>query len=240
MIVNYPKILRAPWDGIPDTLLIAEEGPVKANPAYQQAKTGDVAAAKTLAADFVGPPALDALQRLVGEQGIILVPVHAIEDQGINRIPAAFAELLASRLGLSVATGVVQGNVVSHTGSTGWQRMARPPVFDGPVTAGAGFLLVDDFIGQGGTLANLRGYLIANGGKVAGAVTLTGKGYSAKLSLDVATLRQLRQKHDSELEAWWEETFGYGFDCLTESEARYLIRAENADTIRARILEARS
>ena len=40
-------------------------------------------------------------------------------------------------------------------------------------------------------------------------------------------------------EAWWKERFGYGFDCLTHSEARYLERAEDADSIRERLLEAR-
>jgi len=36
------------------------------------------------------------------------------------------------------------------------------------------------------------------------------------------------------------ETFGYDFTCLIESEARYLERAEDADTIRNRLAEARA
>jgi len=55
-----------------------------------------------------------------------------------------------------------------------------------------------------------------------------------------STLTQLRGKHGAELEIWWKNTFGDGFDCLTESEVCYLHRAENADTIRARLAEARS
>jgi len=69
---------------------------------------------------------------------------------------------------------------------------------------------------------------------------LTGKGYSATLALRADTLTALRAKHGPELEDWWRKTFGYGFDALTESEARYLLRAENADAVRDRILEARS
>ena len=89
-------------------------------------------------------------------------------------------------------------------------------------------------------MANLRGFLMESEGEVSGAVTLTGKAYSAKLALSPQTLTQLRDKHGSELEQWWKKTFGYGFERLTESEARYLFRAEDADTVRTRILTARS
>ena len=73
---------------------------------------------------------------------------------------------------------------------------------------------------------------------VVGAVTLTGKSYSAKLALRPDTLRDLRAKHGTELEDWWHERFGHRFDGLTESEARYLVRAEDAHTVRAKLVEA--
>jgi hypothetical protein len=44
----------------------------------------------------------------------------------------------------------------------------------------------------------------------------------------------LRAKH-GELEVGRRNRFGFGSDSLTESEARYLERTENADTIRSRI-----
>ena len=49
----------------------------------------------------------------------------------------------------------------------------------------------------------------------------------------------LREKHGGELESWWQDTFGYGFNFLTESEARYLARADSVELIRDRILAAR-
>jgi hypothetical protein len=101
-------------------------------------------------------------------------------------------------------------------------------------------VLVDDFIGQGGTLANLRGYTLAGGAEVIGAAALTGKGYSAKLALCPQTPHSIRNRYGKELESWWRQSFGYGFDKLTESEARYLLRAEDADTIRGRMAQARS
>jgi hypothetical protein len=68
---------------------------------------------------------------------------------------------------------------------------------------------------------------------------LTEKPYSAKLSLEQATLSALRAKHGDKPESWWKEAFGYGFEFLTESEARYLERADEAQLIRDRLIAAR-
>jgi len=238
--MDIAKIQRVPWDHFPDVLIVGDESRVKSHPAYESAKTGDAGSAKILSAAFVSPRILQKIQELGAGRKPVLVPVHAIEDRGINRIPAAFAELLAGLMDLEVADNIIQANVVSHTGATGWERMARPPAFDGQVPAGTDCLLIDDFVGQGGTLANLRSFLIHGGAKAIGAITLTGKDYSAKLALNSATLDLLRHKHGPEIEIWWRQIFDYGFECLTESEARYLLRAEDAHTIRARILAARS
>jgi hypothetical protein len=99
-------------------------------------------------------------------------------------------------------------------------------------------LLVDDFIGQGGTLANLIGYVESAGGHAVGATVLTGKPYSAKLAPDEEQIRALRAKHGREFENWWRERFGFGFDCLTRSEARYLEKSADAQAIRDRLIEA--
>ncbi len=98
--------------------------------------------------------------------------------------------------------------------------------------------MVDDFIGQGGTLANLRGRVEKGGGKVIGAVALTGKAYSAKLSPLEEQLNELRKKHGQAFERWWQGHFGHAFDCLTQSEARYLARSPDVDTIRNRLAAA--
>jgi hypothetical protein len=106
------------------------------------------------------------------------------------------------------------------------------------VVVGRNYVLVDDFVGQGGTLANLRGHIIHAGATVTGAVTLTGKAYSARLAPRDGTLRDLAAKHGKELQDWWLEAFGYELAQSTESEARYLIRAEDVDTIRAKLAAA--
>jgi len=48
----------------------------------------------------------------------------------------------------------------------------------------------------------------------------------------------LRLKHGEGLEDWWNQRFGFGFDCLTESEARYLLNTPDVDRIRNKIIAA--
>ena len=158
--------------------------------------------------------------------------------RGVNAIPAALAELLSERLAVPFRASVVQTNVVGHTGADGYGRLARQARFGGDVDTNCEYVMVDDFIGQGGTLANLRGWIEKCGGKVVGAVALTGKLYSAKLNPDREQIRELREKHGSDFEIWWRDRFGHTFDCLTQSEARYLARSPDVDTIRSRLAAA--
>ncbi len=229
---------RSPWHGFPDVLIHAGESAVKQHPSYPAAKSGDDLAASELVGDTLNAGKVQALADLLAGRTPVLVSAHAVEQHGVNAIPEALADELGRQLGWGVDSNVVQSNIVAHTGADGFSRLARQAAFDGPVSPGTEYVMVDDFVGMGGTLANLRGYLMAHGGKVLAAVALTGKDYSARLALTDATLNQLRNSHGAELEHWWQERFAHAFDALTESEARYLARTEDADTVRNRIVAA--
>lgn len=231
--------IRTPLDNFPDVIIHASETAVKKHPRYKDAKSGDSEAAIELVQTTINDKQVEALKILLGGRTPLLVSAHAYEADGVNAIPEAFADELAGRLDLLVDSGVVQTNVVAHTGSDGYGRLARQPVFEGDVISGMDYVLVDDFVGMGGTLANFRGYIKAQGGIVLAAVALTGKPYSAKLTLDASQLQELRKKHGTELEAWWQETFSHTFDCLTQSEARYLARSPDAYTIRNRVIASK-
>lgn len=229
---------RSDWGEFPDVHIFADIAPVKSHPQYSNAKAGDAVAADALIEDVLAPGMIEGLRSVTDRSRPFLLAIHALEDVGMNAIPRALARRLSKGLDLAVADGIIQINRVLHTGADGYHRLSFPPVFDGKVEHGE-YFLVDDFIGQGGTLANLRGYVETNGGRVLGGVVLCGKTYSARLRLTEGTLQLLRQKHGPELEEWWIATFGYGFERLTESEARYLERARDSDTIRARLAAAR-
>jgi len=228
---------RTTWGSFPDVVIHADEPVLKKHPDYLAAKQGDSAAAErvVLAVSTIG--ALDQISALIGTARPTLVAVHALETQGMNAIPRVFAQILGQTLDLPAQKNVVQVNRVTHTGADGYSRLALPALFDGEVGVGQ-YFLVDDFVGQGGTLANLRGFLEHRGGTVVGATVLGGKAYSAKLRLELETLNLLRAKHGQMLENWWHATFGFGFDRLTESEARYLIRVDDAHAVPDRIIAA--
>jgi len=230
---------RTPWQGFPDVLILSTESAVKRHPEYAAAKGGDITSARRMMESLVSEPAYHAVEVALAGRDPVLVAVHAFEAEGINRIPTVLAEALAERLDLWAEPNIVQINRVGHTGASGWHRLAFPPLFDGQVEAGEHYVLVDDFVGQGGTLTNLKGFIESRGGVAVLAVTLTGKPYSAKLVPSSETLRALRNRHGPALENWWLETSGFDFDRLTESESRYLARAGDADSVRDRLLAAR-
>jgi adenine/guanine phosphoribosyltransferase-like PRPP-binding protein len=221
----------------PDAVLLASESAVKQHPDYRAAKSGSASAAVRLVHELVSDELIDALGRHLHEPLPIVASIHAQERDGINEIPEALAVRVAERLGLKTDASLVQTNVVNHTGADGFSRLARQALFAGDVIEGTAYLIVDDFIGQGGTMANFRGHIVKNGGHVVCAVALTGKPYSARLALSDEQLGELRDKHGG-LENWWRGRFGFGFEALTQSEARYLARTADADTIRDRVAEA--
>jgi hypothetical protein len=230
---------RVPLYGMPDAVILTAVRAAKNDPNYAAAKGGDPLQAAALIENLVGLDQIDLVRRLLDGRQPIVSPIHALETAGFNEIPLALAVALAHALTLQIETSVIQLSTAGHTGASGWHRLANPAIFGGDVTRDAEYLLVDDFIGQGGTVANLAGFIRSKGGEVLGVTTLTGQTRSARLGPDQRLIDSLREKHGENLEDWWKERFGYGFDCLTYSEARYLERVEDADTVRARIIEAR-
>ena len=232
---------RVPWRNFPDAALLAPERETRVHPEYAAAKSGDATAAARLVTALINEENLARVGSLLDrrdEGRPLLVSAHAYEREGLNAIPAALARLISERFAIPFDTEIVQTNIVGHTGADGYGRLARQAAFDGKVESGREYVMVDDFIGQGGTLANLRGWVEKKNGKVIGAVGLTGKTYSAKLNPTLEQLHELREKHGPELENWWRKQFGHTFDCLTQSEARYLARSPDIDTIRNRLATA--
>jgi hypothetical protein len=208
---------------------------VRAHPDYPAAKGGDTEAALRLLNYSLDPAKVGALQRAIGDRHPIVVAVHAEEAAGRNKIPQAYAETLAHRLGLKTDDAIVVANRPMRTGARGLYRIMTRAGFDGPVEAGRDYLIVDDHVSQGGTLADLRSFIRERGGNVIGATTLTGNDKRATLAPLPSTLARLRERFPG-LEPWWKEHFGHGFDGLTQSEAAYLDRYSSADSIRNTVL----
>jgi hypothetical protein len=163
-----PQPLRYSWGVFPPVWIHAGETEVKQHPAYDAAKAGDPDASYWLVTETL---ALDIVAQLaVAFAGMnpILVSAHAVERAGVNARPEALADIIAKQLGWRADGGIVQTNIVAHTGADGFSRMARQAEFGGDVAPQQNYVLVDDFVGQGGTLANLRSHIVRGGGVVPG------------------------------------------------------------------------
>ncbi|MEY2631908.1 MAG: hypothetical protein RIR00_562 [Pseudomonadota bacterium] len=232
-----PLAPRVPWpEDFPSVAIHAAESRVKKHPAYTAAKAGNAAASLTLVGEVADDRLVMALS-VYRDRDPLILPVHGLEGVSLNTIPLALGVSVAKRLGYDLDTSIVQTTKAGHTGAVGWWRLRSPALFGGTVESGRSYILIDDFIGMGGTYANLRGYIETKGGIVLCAQSLTGQPRSAVLTLQLKTLEALRGKHGT-LEPWWQAEFGYGFDALTESEALYLLRTEDANTIRRRLAAA--
>lgn len=203
-----------------------------AHPGYQSAKAGDPDAALTLAIDLLDRARVQTLRSAFAGGVALLLPVIADEMAGFNAIPDAMAQVLGRILDLPVIAGeIVQTNKVGHTRAPAFQRLVTPAMFDGDVHAGAAYILVDDHVGLGGTLANLRGYVEVLGGRVVAMTTLTESRNAKRISLRSETRDMLWERHGEKLDQLWNAQFGHGIDCLTEVEAHQLCRQQSVVSI---------
>ena len=169
----------------------------------------------------------------------MLLPVTALEDTGFNAIPDAMADILADALGWPRSAGdIVQVNRVGHTRARAFNRLVTPAAFEGKVVKGADYVLIDDHVGLGGTLANLKGYVEVAGARVVAMSTLTESREARHIALQPVTQAMLWERHGEALDALWKGQFGHGIDCLTNVEGRILGREQTVDRIRDRLAQA--
>ena len=174
-VAPAPLPPRAPWPpGFPQVIVHSEVVLRDHHPSYAAAKSGDDEAALALVEDLLSAAATASLRELLAGRAAILLPISAIETTGFNAIPDAMAQVLAVELGLPVSFGeIVQNNRVGHTRAPAFNRLVTPAAFEGPVAVGQDYVLIDDHVGLGGTLANLRGHIESHGGRVLVMTTLT-------------------------------------------------------------------
>jgi hypothetical protein len=235
---------RTPWKpGFPNVLIHGDLAVRDAMPEYHEAKRGSAQDALRLARALVSDSVCDQLVAITRARAnpVRLVAVTARERMGVNLIPDLMADVIARRTGLEADTGaIVQTNTVSHTRARSLQRIVTPAEFAGPVQAGVDYIVIDDHIGLGGTIANLKGWIEINGGRVIVATCLTASPLSEQLAIGEATRDMLLNKYGRDLNPFWKEHFGHGLDCLTDREGRALVqaRAQSVDALAARLSEA--
>ncbi|MDF7675975.1 PriCT-2 domain-containing protein [Neisseriaceae bacterium ESL0693] len=237
---EWQKPDRTPWGDFPPVIRNGNMGELKNEPEYRAAKGGDVLAAAHLISKLINDHTAEAIQHMIGEHKPYIVPVQAEEATGKNKIPLAMANAFSQKLGLPIDYDIWQANKVSRTGAGIDHRLAFQPKFNGKVEAGREYILMDDTLSVGSTIANLKGYIETHGGKVLGAAVMTAHEGSLNIVIKPTMIQAINRKHGDGMDKLWKEEFGYGIDKLTQGEAGHLRAAKNVDAIRTRISAARN
>ncbi len=220
---------------LPAVLLANRLGTGKNDPDGALGKCGDAQAAFRYASRMVTKDFIESIQKSIGDSPTRILGVTALEAGGLNAIPHAAAHIIAAQLGQQADDDIYQSNRPMRTHKGGLERIFHQPTFAGEVRAGERYFLIDDTLTQGATLANLANYITSKGGIVSGIAALDGKSYSVIIKPSYEVITKLIQKF-GDIEDHFERAFGYGFDQLTQSEARYLANFEPAELVRERIL----
>lgn len=231
-----PQEIRTAWNDFPPVISNGKLGDLKNEPEYPAAKAGDVVQSALLVEKLLKDETVQEIKNLIGDNQPILVPIQSEEASGKNRIPQATAFALAEKLGLQVDESIYQSNTAKRTDTGVYHRYVSPPEFKGEVQAGKSYLIVDDTLSVGGTIATLKGYIENNGGKVIGSTVMTAHALKVDIPIQPNMLQSLQQKQS--LNEYWKQEFGYGVDKLTQQEAGHL-RKPTLEQIQERVQEAR-
>lgn len=209
---------------------------------YRAAKCeADRLAAKRIVDDMVTEAVIDGLIddledfMAAGRPIVLVVPTPAfgvpeeVDEDGrgnvklLNVLPAQFAAHLAERLDAEVDTEILQIARVGRTTAKELERFLWQPHFQGTVRTDVAYVIVDDVLTWGGTLAALRSFIIANGGTVAAYATLAcGRPGDQPLAISKQTLESVVGQFGNDFGSFWKGEIGHVAQSLTEAEGRYL------------------
>ncbi len=133
------------------------------HPDFLAAKQGDFDAAIRLVDDLVKDEKVIDVATRFPEAHVAYI--HRQNGTGINMIPAAFAAKF-SAAGMTVEDDIIAITNVSHTDASDVARLSRRMRFEGNVTKGASYIILDDFITSGAELRDMRDYISSKGGNV--------------------------------------------------------------------------
>jgi len=94
---------------------------------------GDAKSADALIEDLLATSGLQGIKDLIADSRPRLLAVHAVESAGMNAIPRVLAKRFSRELDLPLESGISQINRVTHTGASGYHRLAFPAVFEGRI-----------------------------------------------------------------------------------------------------------
>lgn len=228
----------------------APERVLKEQRGYRDAKyRGDIAAARRIVQAFLKPDSLSDIQKLTQQADTLVVSPCTASKGRRNVLPITMAHHIAHHLELRVNKEIFQHVGDHKTGQEGMDRLFNHPGFYGPVHRGRNYLIVDDVLTMGGTVADLRSHIERKGGRVVGTVVLAhtptaaesrflrplrSGGEVTSLAIDPLDVHGLKKKFGPTLSTLCRRAFGFGPECFTVREGGFVARLPDLDPLRGR------
>lgn len=226
----------------PDVISGRTVDELQAHPAFAAAKRGDFDAAVEVVNALAENGVLEKLRRDYRRAELLCVYVPSG-----NALPLAFAEWMSRETGMSICQSVQKcANAPSHTSRGATNRFARRVSFEvrtGHPAPRGKYVLVDDVCTQGGTISELRQFVIGHGGRVMGVAALshtdsTAMSNGRRLAPTADTLDEIEARHGLANVGRILGRFGiYGGNAgaMTESELRLVLRYDTLDAFEREI-----
>lgn len=148
-----------------------------------------------------------------------------VKSRPTNALPFVYAAYLEQVLGGEVETNIFQRARVGRTKLTSFMRFLCQPEFGGEVRHDKAYILVDDVVTTGGTLAALRSYIIRSGGSVLCGTSLAHKyGINQKFGVAEGTVAMLQSLYGNGINEFWSQEIGHELSKITEAEGQLLVR----------------
>lgn len=195
--------------------------------------------ARTIASQIFTPFFLDTtIAPLLSAQAYthtdVPIVVAPVKENSKNALAAAAAQKLADHFGLQIAKNITETDCAPRKKMKPSDKLLNLPVFRGPIEEGRSYIIVDDMINSGGTIAQLRSYILQNGGKMAFACTLaTRTGNHHLLSNDLYRINMVEQALGPALCDQLESLTGLSLNTLTRKETCLLLERKVQEDILA-------
>jgi hypothetical protein len=228
-----------PWpDDSPKATIHTTIGKLREHPDHTAAKAGDAEAAIRLIEDLIKPDRIAELGKQYPDA--MVVSIHAIEESGKNQIPRRYANAISQIAGLPLDTEIFQTNVSGHTKKDTFERLLSRADFDGNVRKGQKYIIADDAISSGGTIAGLRHYIENNGGQVVAVTGLTAGKDATRIPIKPETIQAIEREFGREKTEQLLRDYDISgtLDALTDREGRYILSSSSLDAFRNRIVKA--
>lgn len=182
---------------------------------------------------------LRALADKCGAKPKLIAPAAQIGDSN-NALAIGYANWLGHELDWEVDESVFQMKDFSKDKLGAWVRIAHPSTFYGEIDKNTPYVIVDDVITLGGTLADLRSFILSKGGRVIGMSTIASSdGNDVQIRLGPGTETKLEKSYGSDLAKFCHELLGFHFRGFTEPEATRVLGCSGYVELRKKIQRGR-